>query len=126
MADPQSSKPWHERLDDSAAKIYSGGYPGTAYTEALGAGAKILGSAANSAVNGAYSVFPDTLNYPYAILRGSGVLGKDEAHRFDQEMAVMGEGAKQTARHPRLAAETLGRAMSDRFDPLIFPYLAGR
>ena len=126
MADPESSRPWYERLDDSAANIYVGGYPGSAYAEALGAGAKALGSAANAAVNGAYSVFPDTLNYPRAILRGAGVLGEDQAHRFDQEMAVMGEGARQIAGHPKLAAQAAGRALWAGWDPLVLPYLAGR
>jgi hypothetical protein len=130
MADIEPDKRWHQRfLDDGTATLYVDTYDGElgrATAENVRKVAKAVGSAANAAVNGAYSVFPDTFNYPRSILRGAGVLGKDEAYRFDQEMAAMGEGAKQIARHPKLAAEAAGRAFWAGWDPLILPYLAGR
>jgi hypothetical protein len=130
MADTEPDKRWYERLlDDGTASIYAGGYegdPGRFYYEQLRNGARAVGTGANAVVNGAYSVFPDTLDFARSALRAAGLFGKAEAGRFDQEMGAMGEGARQVVTHPRLAAQAAGNAWSAGWDPLLLPYLAGR
>jgi hypothetical protein len=131
MADPESSRPWYERLDDSAANIYAGGYPGSAYAEALGAGAKALGSAANAVINGAYSSLDNTYDAVRGVARGVGLLGPEEFRRFGQEadfagasLGQVGSALRQIAEHPNPAFQAALRSVEE--EPLLPFYTAGR
>jgi hypothetical protein len=46
----------------------------------------------NSAVNGAYPVFPGVYNAGRSLARGTGLLGADEFRRFGQEADAIGTG----------------------------------
>lgn len=52
--------------------------------------------------------------------RASGALGKDEARRFDDEMAFLGKGVGEAVRHPEDTARVAGNIMSEAWnDPLL-------
>ena len=89
MADTEPGKRWYERFfDDGSTELYAGD-PGRAYYEQLRDGAKAVGSAANAAVNGAYSTLDNIQRRRRAIARGVGLLGPDEFRRFGQEADFM-------------------------------------
>jgi hypothetical protein len=110
------------------AEIALGNSYGSSYWNDLWDAAKQLGSGANAAVNGAYSLGPGTFYLAREAGRGLGLFGPEEAQRFRQEMNAAGQGLRFIAENPVTAARMAGEGLwtASKAQPLLPFYLLGR
>lgn len=84
-----------------------------------------------AAADGAISTIPGAWNFMRAIGRAAGIGGKEEAHRFDDEMKMAGKLAGKVVgkavEYPEQATRAVGEVVSELDkDPLFRYYMAGR
>lgn len=78
-----------------------------------------------AAMDGAISIIPGALNAARAVGRAGGLLGKEEAKRFDREMEFVGRALGLAADHPDVTARAAVEMASELFEDPLLPYHIG-